>query len=144
MVGNQGDSALALLAANFKNPLSHASHASHTSHLQLASCEAPRFAKRFSGSLQSAKLLYRRKNAPALNRRDGDLPPARKLADGRDLPPARKWGCALRDVKRRSLFNDSVVKDQARLPEGLGRIGGTAVTSRCRQSHAPLYIKSGF
>ena len=34
IVGNQGHSALALLTANFKNPLSHASYASHTSHLQ--------------------------------------------------------------------------------------------------------------
>ena len=37
---------------------------------------------------------------------------------------------------------DSVVKDQLWLchwhPEGLGRIGGSAVISRCRQSQAPL------
>ena len=59
--------------ANFRNQLSHASHASHTSHLQLASREAPRFAKRFSGSIQSAKPLDGRKNVPALNRRDGLL-----------------------------------------------------------------------
>ena len=125
--------------ASFRNPLSHASYASHTSHLQPASREAPRFANRFSGSIQSAKPLYGRKNAPALDRRDGDLPPARKLADGRDLPPAQvKWGCALRVVKRRPLFNDSVVKDQARQPEGLGRIPGVEVTIRLAGITCPL------
>ena len=128
--------------ANFRNQLSHASHASHTSHLQSESREAPRLAIGFPCSIQSAKLLDGRKNAPALDRRDGDLPPARKLADGRDLPPARKWGCALRDVKRRPLFNDSVVKDQARQPEGLGRIPGVEVTLRLAGITCPLIFQA--
>ena len=98
------ESTLALRFANFRNPLSHASHASHTSHLHSASRVAPRFAIGFSCSFHSVKPLDGRKNAPALNRRDGILPPC-----------PRKWGCALRDVKRRPLFNDSVVKDQVGL-----------------------------
>ena len=111
------------------------SHASHASHWQSASCEAPRFAIGFSCSFQSAKPLYGRKNAPALNRRDGDLPPARKLADGRDLPPCpRKWGCALRVVKRRPLFNDSVVKDQVGFLRICLQISKREAHSQCERS----------
>ena len=76
----------------FQESIVHASYASHTSHLQSASREAPHLAIGFPCSIQSAKLSDGRKNAPALNRRDGDLPPAIKLADGRILPPAQENG----------------------------------------------------
>ena len=59
-----------------------------------------------------------------------------------------KWGCALRVVERRPFLYDSVVKDQfgsaTGTPKGLGRIGGLAVISRCRQSHAPSSLKGRF
>ena len=53
-------------------------------------------------------------------------------------PAQVKWGCALRDVKRRPLFKNSVVKDQVRQPEGLGRIPGVEVTLRLAGITCPL------
>ena len=138
-----GGSGAAPCIANFKNPLSHASHASHTSHLQLASCEAPRFAKRFSGSIQSAKPLVRAQECARTGQARRRFAARQKIGGwARFAARPRKWGCALRVVKRRPLFNDSVVKDQARQPEGLGRIPGVEVTLRLAGITCPLIFQA--
>ena len=75
----------------------------------------------------------------------------RRTCETADCRPDVKWGCALRVVKRSPLFVRVSCQRSSEHPlGGLGRIGGFAVISRRRQSHAPSYtvsknrVSSGF